>query len=382
MSDVSPLFKEPFKCPSDLGSSFLPSLRSTSASVTYCRTGFRPQSTGHQRLVKNPPVIPHPPPLDGAQLSLDSETLALGFTLLKNAFNARVILKRGGLRQMSDPASGADGSKKSPTAELKRDGQRENTAVSFRRKAIAVSHPSFNAGGDASVPYRSLLFRDARQRAECSLGDLERPRNTTTAETKRPFKTTGLIYERGRETRAKLIVGNARAGQRYVQDILSLAPGPVESLGGPYDRFLWCSMVMSLIWAARPPHRRTRDIGSTSCARTTSTTTSVPAANGFQRGVHSGLRSNSSLEFGFSSLSKCGKPHEMLRCDAGLTLKSSPYLLMENTAETDGPVGLAALERAVSCSSPQQAAKFPILARTPCNVTPTPSVTILKLAPF
>lgn len=197
--------------------------------------------------------------------------------------------------------------------ELKRDGQRENTAVSFRRKAIAVSHPSFNAGGDASVPYRSLLFRDARQRAKCSMGDLERPRNTTTAETKRPFKTTGLIYERGRETCAKLIVGNARAGQRYVQDILSLAPGPVESLGGRCDRFLWFSMVMSLIWAARPSHRRTRDIRSTSCGRTTSTTASVLAANGFQRGVHSGLRSKSSLEFGFSSVSKCRKPHEMLR---------------------------------------------------------------------
>lgn len=179
---------------------------------------------------------------------------------------------------------------------LERDGQRENTATSFSRKAIAVSHPPFNTGGDVSIPYRSLLLRDARQREKCSFGDLERPRNSTTAETKRPFKTTGMIYERGRETSAKLIVGNARVGQRYVQDILSLAPGPMESLGGPYDRFLWFSMVMSLIWAARPPRRRTRDIGSTRFARADPTTACVPAANAFQCSVYSGLRSKSSLE--------------------------------------------------------------------------------------
>lgn len=59
-----------------------------------------------------------------------------------------------------------------------------------------------------------------------------------------------MIYEWGPETSAKLIVGNARLGQRYVQDILSLAPGPMESLGGPYDRFLWFSMVMSLLRSA------------------------------------------------------------------------------------------------------------------------------------
>lgn len=130
----------------------------------------------------------------------------------------------------------------------------------------------------------------------CSFGDLERPRNSTTAETKRPFKTTGMIYERGRETGAKLIVGNAGVGQRYVQDILALAPGPMESLGGPYDRFLWFSMLMSLLWAARPPHLCTWDVGSASFARTNPTTACVPAANGFQRRVYSGLRSKSSFE--------------------------------------------------------------------------------------
>lgn len=133
---------------------------------------------------------------------------------------------------------------------LKRVGQEENTAMNFQRKAIGEDHPSFSTEGDAQIPYRSLSFQNACQRVKHSFRDLAWTSNSTTAETKKPFKTTGMIYEWGPETSTKLIVGNARLGQRYVQDILSLAPGPMESLGGPYDRFLWFSMVMSLLGSA------------------------------------------------------------------------------------------------------------------------------------
>ncbi len=133
--------------------------------------------------------------------------------------------------------------------------------MNFRRKAIGEDHPSFSTGGDEQIPYRSLLFQNACQRVKHSFRDLERTSNSTTAETKKPFKTTGMIYEWGPETSTKLIVGNARLGLRYVQDILSLAAGPMESLGGPYDRFLWFSMVMSLLGSAWQPQSRTQEIG-------------------------------------------------------------------------------------------------------------------------
>lgn len=72
-------------------------------------------------------------------------------------------------------------------------------------------HPSFSTGRDSQIPYRSLLFQNACQRVKHSFRDLERTRNSTTAETKKPFKTTGMIYEWGPETSTKLIVGNALA---------------------------------------------------------------------------------------------------------------------------------------------------------------------------
>lgn len=145
---------------------------------------------------------------------------------------------------------------------LKRVGQRENSNE-LERKAMAEDHPSFSTRGNTQIPYRSLLFQNACQRVKRSFRDLEPAGYSTTAETKKPFKTTGMIYEWGPETSTILIVGNARLGQRYVQDMLSLAPEPMENLGGPYDRFLWFSMVMPLLRSACQP--QTRDAGRLVC---------------------------------------------------------------------------------------------------------------------
>lgn len=146
---------------------------------------------------------------------------------------------------------------------LKRAGQRENSNE-FERKANAEDHPSFSTRGDTQIPDRSLLFQNACQRVKHSLRDLEPTSYSTTAETKKkPFKTTGMIYEWGPETSTILIVGNARLGQRYVQDILSLAPEPMENLGGPHDRFLWFSMVTPLLRSACQP--QTLDAGRLVC---------------------------------------------------------------------------------------------------------------------
>ncbi len=100
-----------------------------------------------------------------------------------------------------------------------------------------------------------------------------------------------MIYEWGPETSTKLIVGNAKLGQRYVQDILSLAPGPMESLGGPYDRFLWFSMV--LLGSAWQPQSHTREIGSTLLSQTQ--TTWVSAANSLHCDIYSGLKASTSF---------------------------------------------------------------------------------------